>query len=138
MLSLLMVCGVHTRSELSMRRVIRVTLCCECYAHMRRCQQRFDVLPAGVQILARQQSDQLRGGSMFGRQQIRTARDVFEEIDRVVAQLVVLLKVLEMLGAPMPLAGMKVVLHEYCVQSSGRHRSSRTSARSGRASLPAN
>lgn len=44
---------------------------------------------------------------MLGRQQIRTARDVLEEHDGLIAQRLVLLKVLEMLGHPMSAPAQK-------------------------------
>lgn len=69
---------------------------------MRRRQQRLNVSPARVQIVTRQQPNQLRRGPMLRRQQIWAARNRLQKVDRIVAQLGVLLEVLKVLGAPVP------------------------------------
>lgn len=68
--------------------------------HVRRSQQHLDAPAPRVEILTRQQPDQLRRGPMLGRQQVRTARDGLQKVDRIVPQLSVLLKVLKVLRAP--------------------------------------
>lgn len=79
--------------------------------------ERFDALSAGrfrrreqflqVQLIAldvvtAQEAEELRGGAVLGRQQIRAARDVVQEGDCLLAQRAVLLEVLEVLGHPVP------------------------------------
>lgn len=63
-------------------------------------QNELQVTAPRLQVLPAQQAQQLRGGTVLGRQQIGTAGDVVEEGDRLRAQRGVLLKVLEVLRHP--------------------------------------
>lgn len=65
------------------------------------CQQNIQMLLSRINILARQQPQQLRRCPVFCRQQIRTARNVVQERNRLWPQPSILFKVLKMLRHPM-------------------------------------